>query len=306
LGAADTAYTRAVTRKSIVAAVARAMVPGCKYDTMPILAGPQGLGKSTLLRLLGRRWFSDSLQTFEGKEASEMLQGIWINEIGELAGMSKVEVNAVKQFLSRTEDIYRAPFARRTQTFPRRCVFFGTTNNDEFLRDATGNRRFWPVDVGVQQPTKSVFGQLEAEVDQIWAEAFVYWQAGEPLYLSGELEEEAKRQQEQHRETDPREGIIREFVERRVPVGWEKRTLGERRMYWAGEFERGNVETVERDRICAAEVWCECLGGDLKSMRRADVVAINAVIERIPGWQKYNNAYRFGPYGSVKGGYIRR
>ncbi len=306
LGAADTPYTRAVTRKSIVAAVARAMVPGCKYDTMPILTGPQGLGKSTLLRLLGRRWFSDSLQTFEGKEASEMLQGIWINEIGELAGMSKVEVNAVKQFLSRTEDIYRAPFARRTQTYPRRCVFFGTTNNDEFLRDATGNRRFWPVDVGVQQPIKSVFVQLEAEVDQIWAEAFVYWQAGEPLYLSGELEEEAKRQQEQHRETDPREGIIREFVERRVPVGWEKRTLGERRMYWAGDFERGNVETVERDRICAAEVWCECLGGDLKQLRRADVLAINAVLERIPGWKKYNNAYRFGPYGSVKGGYVRQ
>lgn len=305
LGAADTAYTRAVTRKSIVAAVARAMVPGCKYDTMPILTGPQGLGKSTLLRLLGRRWFSDSLQTFEGKEASEMLQGIWINEIGELAGMSKVEVNAVKQFLSRTEDIYRAPFARRTQTFPRRCVFFGTTNNDEFLRDATGNRRFWPVDVGVQQPTKSVFGQLEAEVDQIWAEAFVYWQAGEPLYLSGELEEEAKRQQEQHRETDPREGIIREFVERRVPVGWEKRTLGERRMYWAGDFERGNVETVERDRICAAEVWCECLGGDLKNMRRADTVAINAILERIPGWKKHNDVYRYGCYGRVKGGFIR-
>ncbi|ELK38880.1 phage-like protein, partial [Brevibacillus agri BAB-2500] len=102
LGAKDSAYTRAVSRKSLVAAVARAMTPGCKYDYMPILAGPQGLGKSTFLRLLGRRWYSDSLQTFEGKEASEMIQGVWINEIGELTGMSKSEANAVKQFLSRT------------------------------------------------------------------------------------------------------------------------------------------------------------------------------------------------------------
>ena len=305
LGTADTPYTRAVARKSLVAAVARVMQPGCKYDYMPILAGPQGIGKSTLLRILGRRWFSDSLQTFEGKEASEMLQGIWINEIGELAGMSKAEINAVKQFLSRTEDIYRAPFARRTQVFPRRCVFFGTTNNDEFLRDTTGNRRFWPIDVGLQAPKKDVFSQLEQEVDQIWAEAVMYWRAGEPLYLTGDVAEEALRQQEQHRETDPREGIIREFVERRVPVGWEKRSIADRRLYWTGEFERGNVETVERDRICAAEVWCEALGGDLKQLRRSDVMAINAVIERIPGWKKYNNAYRFGPYGSIKGGYIR-
>src|SRR5690606_10347232 len=156
LGAEDTPYVRAVARKSLVAAVARVMRPGCKYDYMPILAGPQGIGKSTLLKTLGKKWFSDSLQTFEGKEASELVQGVWIIEVGELAGMSKSEVNAVKQFLSKTEDIYRMPYGRRTQAFPRRCVFFGTTNNDEFLRDPTGNRRFWPVDVGIRQPSKSV------------------------------------------------------------------------------------------------------------------------------------------------------
>ncbi|ELK38796.1 hypothetical protein D478_27831, partial [Brevibacillus agri BAB-2500] len=217
-------------------------------------------------------------------EASEMIQGVWINEIGELTGMSKSEANAVKQFLSRTEDIYREPFGRRTSNYPRRCVFFGTTNDSEFLKDRTGNRRFWPVDVGLQPPTKSVFTQLEDEVPQIYAEAFVYWQLGEPLYLSGQAEAEAQEQQEIHRESSAKEGVIREFVERRVPVGWEKRSLSERRMYWAGDFARGDVETVERDRICAAEVWCECLGGDLKYMKRSDALEINGILSMIPGW----------------------
>jgi putative DNA primase/helicase len=145
LGAKDTAYTRAVMRKSLTAAVARAMEPGCKYDYMPILVGPQGIGKSTFLRYLGRQWFSDSLQTFEGKEASEMIQGIWINEIGELSGFNRSETNAVKQFLSKTEDVYREPFGKRTNPYPRHCVFFGTTNDVEFLKDSTGNRRLMKV-----------------------------------------------------------------------------------------------------------------------------------------------------------------
>ncbi|MEW6663044.1 MAG: VapE domain-containing protein [Bacillota bacterium] len=301
LGALDTPYTRAVIRKSLTAAVARVMIPGCKYDFMPIFAGPQGIGKSTFLRLLGRRWYSDSLTIFEGKEASEMLQGVWINELGELNGLSRSETNAVKQFLSRTEDIYREPYGRRTGVYPRRCVFFGTTNDSEFLKDRTGNRRFWPVDVGVQPATKKIFVELEDEVDQIWAEAFCRWQAGEGLYLTGEVESEAIEQQEAHRETNAKEGIIREFVERRVPVDWEKRTLGERRLYWSGEFGRDPGETVERDRICAAEVWCECLGGDLKYMKRADTMEINSILAIIPGWKRSNGMYRFGCYGHQRG-----
>ncbi|MFZ5645797.1 MAG: VapE domain-containing protein [Bacillota bacterium] len=301
LGAKDSPYTRAVIRKSLTAAVARVMTPGCKYDYMPIFTGPQGLGKSTFLRLLGRRWYSDSLQTFEGKEASEMLQGVWINELGELNGLSKSETNAVKQFLSRAEDIFRVPYGRRTSNYPRRCVFFGTTNDSEFLKDRTGNRRFWPVNVGVQPVTKNVFTQLEDEVNQIWAEVFCYWQLGEQLYLTGAAEEEAKVQQEIHRESDPREGLIREFVERPVPVDWEKRTLSERKLYWSGEFGRDTCGTIERDRICAAEVWCECLGGDLKYMKRTDSLAINSILSCIPGWKKHTSTFRFGCYGIQKG-----
>lgn len=303
LGAEDNIYTRAVSRKSMVAAVARVMDPGCKYDYMPILSGPQGIGKSTFLRLLGRKWYSDSLQTFEGKEAAEMIQGVWINELGELNGLTRSETNAVKQFLSRTEDIYREPYGRRTNIYPRKCVFFGTTNDAEFLKDMTGNRRFWPVDVGLQKPTKDIFSDLENEVDQIWAEAFMYWQLGESLYLTGEAEEIALQEQEAHRESNTKEGIIQEFIERPTPVNWSNRGLAERRMYWSGEFAKNQTEkTIPRDKICAAEVWCECFNKDISFMRRAETLEINNILSRIPGWKKDKNGRQFGkPYGLQRG-----
>jgi len=301
LGAEDNVYTRAVARKSLTAAVARVMMPGVKYDYMPILVGPQGIGKSTLLRTLGKRWFSDSLQVFEGREASEMLQGVWINEIGELAGFSKAEVSAIKQFLSRSEDIYREPYGRRTCVYPRRCVFFGTTNDSEFLRDRTGNRRFWPVDVWRQKPTKDIFRDLPGEVDQIWAEAVVRWRIGEPLYLSGEAAEIALQEQESHKESNTKEGLIREFLERPIPLDWDKRTISERRMYWLDGFARESGETFKRTKVCALEIWVECLGGDPKNMKQADTREINSIIENIPGWIRTPNGARFGPYGLQRG-----
>ncbi|MGI4199068.1 VapE domain-containing protein, partial [Klebsiella pneumoniae] len=170
-----------------------------------------------------------------------------------------------------------------------------------FLKDRTGNRRFWPIDVGIQQPVKNVFQQLEAEAPQIFAEAFLYWQMGEPLYLTGEAEREARVQQEIHRESSAKEGIIREFVERRVPVGWEKKDIGERRLYWSGEFGKDTADTVERDRICAAEIWVECFGGDIKYMKRGDSIEITNILADIPGWKRHNSTMRFGPYGIQKG-----
>jgi putative DNA primase/helicase len=299
LGALDSFYIRATTRKSIVAMVARAMNPGCKYDYMPIIAGPQGIGKSTFLSILGHHWYSDSLQTFEGKEASEMIQGVWLNEVGELTGMSKSETNSIKQFLSRREDIYREPFGRRTKAFPRRCVFFGTTNDSEFLKDRTGNRRFWPIDVGQQDPIKSVFEHLEGEAPQILAEAFVYWQLGEPLYLTGKALEESKEQQENHRESNVKEGIILEFINRPVPIEWDRRDVSERRLYWSGEFGRIQTETEVRERICAAEIWVECFGSDIKFMKQMDTREINGILASLTGWESYRG--RFGPYNHQRG-----
>lgn len=148
LGASDTPYTRAATRKTLCAAVSRVRNPGVKFDTMLVLNGPQGIGKSTLIAKLAGEWFSDSLSLGDTKDktAAEKLQGYWILEIGELAGLRKAEVETLRSFLSRQNDIYRASFGHRVTPHPRQCVFFGTTNAETgYLRDTTGNRRFWPV-----------------------------------------------------------------------------------------------------------------------------------------------------------------
>lgn len=302
LGAEDNAYTRAVIRKSLCAAVARAMDGGVKYDCMPIFTGPQGIGKSTFLAILGKDWFSDSLTTFEGKDAAELIQGTWINEVGELTAMTKQETNAVKQFLSKTHDIYRAAYGRNTQKYPRRCVFFGTSNEDEFLKDATGNRRFWPVDVGVRPAKKSVWNQLPLEVDQVWAEAYVRWSLGEPLYLPKELEDLAAEQQEGHRERSGKEGLVREFLERKVPENWDSLDLTQRRQFWNGNLKLPDgVALTQREKVCATEVWVECLGGDPKYLKRTESMELNHILLGIRGWKRNKSGRRYGPYGVQRG-----
>lgn len=302
LGAKDTAYNRAITRKVFVAAVARAMTPGCKYDNMVILAGPQGIGKSTLLDKMSRGWFNDSIRTFEGKEASELLQGVWLVEVSELDAFRRTDVSRIKQFLSLRADRFRAAYGRNVKELPRTCIFFGTTNTAEYLQDTTGNRRFWPIDTGEQRHTKSVWRDLDPEIDQLWAEAYVRWQAGEPLYLTGAIEEAAKAKQEEHREASSREGIVREFMERPVPDDWSKWPLDKRRMFWGGvTMGSDSPHLVPRDRICALEVWCEAFGGSVKEMKNTDTRELNAIMAATPGWQKTGGTLRFGPYGAQRG-----
>ena len=302
LGAEDNGYTRAVMRKSLCAAVARAVTGGVKYDYMPIFTGPQGIGKSTFLRILGKDWFSDSLTSFEGKEAAELIQGTWINEVGELTAMTKQETNAVKQFLSKTDDIYRAAYGRRTNKYPRRCVFFGTSNEEEFLKDMTGNRRFWPVDVGVHPAKKSVWQDLPQEVDQIWAEAYTYWILGEPLYMTKEEEQLAEEMQESHREASGKEGLIREFLERLIPTNWNQLSLSSRRQYFAGNLRLPEgTELVKRDKVCAIEVWTECFNGEVRFMKKTDSMEINSILASMKGWKRNKNVRRYGPHGVQKG-----
>ena len=300
LGAEDTAYTRAVMRKSLCAAVARAIEGGVKYDYMPIFTGPQGIGKSTFLNILGKAWFSDSLTSFEGKEAAELIQGTWINEVGELTAMSKQETSAVKQFLSKREDIYRAAYGRRTERHPRRCVFFGTSNDREFLKDTTGNRRFWPVDVGVHPAIKSIWNDLPEEVDQIWAEAYMYWALGEQLHLTKDIEDMAYEQQESHRETSGKEGLISEYLAKPVPKNWDQMDIPARKMFLAGGGV-GDVELVPREKTCAVEIWVECFGGEPKYLKRADSTEINNILSGLKGWKRNKNVRRYGPYGTQKG-----
>lgn len=302
LGAEDNGYTRAVMRKSLCAAVARAVTGGVKYDYMPIFTGPQGIGKSTFLRILGKDWFSDSLTSFEGKEAAELIQGTWINEVGELTAMTKQETNAVKQFLSKTDDIYRAAYGRRTNKYPRRCVFFGTSNEEEFLKDMTGNRRFWPVDVGIHPAKKSVWQDLPQEVDQIWAEAYTYWMLGEPLYMTKEEEQLAEEMQESHREASGKEGLIREFLNRKIPENWDALSVAQRKQFFAGGLHLPEgTDLVERSKVCAMEIWVECFNGDVKYLKKTDSMEINSILASIKGWKRNKSMRRYGPHGAQKG-----
>ena len=300
-GADDNDYTKEVAKKSFVAAVARVMQPGIKFDNMVIISGAQGIGKSTFFSYLGKDWFSDSLVTFEGKEAAELIQGRWLIEVGELSGMTKSETNTVKQFLSKTDDIYREAYGRRTAQFPRKCVFFGTTNDTEYLKDPTGGRRFWPVDANAKKATKSVFTDLPTEVDNIWAEAFVFWQLGEPLYLSKNVEKMARKQQEDHREVSAKAGTVMEFINKRIPIDWDSYTLDQRRAYWSFDYKsyRGNL--TKRDRVCAAEVWTECFNKEISTSKRQDIMEINGILRGMEELTYNKKSMRFGCHGIQRG-----
>ena len=214
LGADDNAYTRAVTRKTICAGVARIKQPGIKFDYIPVLNGPQGIGKSTLIERLGGEWYSDSLSLTDmnDKTAAEKLQGYWILEIGELAGMKKADIDKVKAFISRQDDKYRASFGRRVTPHPRQCIFFGTTNSQNgYLRDITGNRRFWTVKTPGTGRLKP-WQLTKEDVRQVWAEALVLVERGEKLYLDSDLEAQSQVEQSAAMEQDDREGLVTAYL----------------------------------------------------------------------------------------------
>ncbi|MNO32452.1 Virulence-associated protein E [compost metagenome] len=281
-GAEDTHYTRQVTRKILIAAVARIYDPGCKFDEMLVLVGKQGTGKSSLLAKLGGRWFSDSLKSFENKEAGEHLQNGWLFEIGEMHAMKKAEVESVKAFLSKTEDRYRVAYDRQVSEFPRKCVFFGTTNNMDFLTDDTGNRRFWPVDIHKDRAKYDQWTHLTDDVvRQIWAEALTYYRAGETLTLDSRARAEAEAQQQEHYESDPREGTIREWLESEI------------------DDEMGRPTGQKRQRVCAAQVWVECLNKRIGDLTKWESRVICGVLRNAPGWAEKRGRVRMDGYGYV-------
>ena len=299
LGAEDTRYTRAVTRKMFVAAVTRCFRPGCKFDQICILTGLQGIGKSLLLSRMGKDWFNDSITSFDGKEARENLRGVWVVEIGELTAFSRSESEAAKQFLSQTEDRYRAAYGRRTVQYPRRCVFFGTSNTMDFLRDSTGNRRFWPIDCSFSRQKKSVFHDLTPEtVDQLWAEAVARFDAGEALTLDTETHAAAIAEQQAHMERDPWAGQIADFLERPLPLDWAKRSIDERVSYWENGATPGAETAVEpRASVCINELWRECIDHTGRELDRIQSKRISAILASLPGWANLKNSRRCGPYG---------
>ena len=301
-GAEDSIYTREAIRKMLTAAVARVMRPGVKFDLVLTLVGAQGTGKSTFVKMLGREWFSDTFITVQGKEALEQIQGAWLIEMAELAGIRKAEVEAIKHFISKSEDVFRKAYGHITETYKRQCIFFGTTNNLDFLRDPSGNRRFLPVDIYPQRAYKDVWLDLPDEVDQIWAEAVKAYEAGEQLYLSREAELIARREQAFHSEVDERRGLIEKYLERELPASWDKLDLGTRRMYLSDDAEQGEIK---RHEVCVAELWCECLGKSREDMSRYNTKELNDIMRSLDGWV-YSSSTRYFPLYGKQRYYARR
>ena len=301
-GAFDNVYTREAMRKMLVGAVARIFNPGVKFDLVLTLVGnKQGTGKSTFIDKIGKDWFSDSFHTVQGKEAFEQLQGAWLIEMAELSGVRKSEVEAIKHFITKREDTYRPAYGRIVETYKRQCVFFATTNEKDFLRDPSGNRRFMPIDVNEDQIKKSSLDEnnlTEEEINQIWAEAVALYRGGEKLYLSPEAEEIAKQEQKNHSYTDDRQGLIEEYLEKLLPANWDKLDLHERRVFLHDPLSKKGE--IKRQFVCMAEIWCECLNKEKSEMNRYNTREINEILRSLEGWEQSNSTKNFKNYGKQK------
>lgn len=290
LHAEDTELNRAMTRKAFTACVARAFEPGCKFDNMLILQGPQGVGKSVLLRTMGGGWFSDSVSKLDNsKEAMESITGAWIVEIGELVGLKTAELENAKTFLSKNADEYRKAYGRESTRIPRQCVFFGTTNEEAFCKGDTGNRRYWIVPI--TRTDCMDFKKLEAERDQVWAEAVVRYKAHEPLYLPAELEKASRERQDEFNinQSNPLEGSLLGYLGKPVPADWDNWSLVKRQQYYSDPGEAKDAFTsmlVERRIMTKVGFICECL-----NMRMTDksylstAHKVGKIMRRLDDWK---------------------
>lgn len=296
LGAEDTEYTRAVTRKWFVGAVARAMIPGVKFDNMIVLVGNQGIGKSFLGAKLGRSWYSDTLFTVQGKDAYDQLKGSWIIEMSELSAMKKAEVESTKMFISKQEDTYRAAYNRHTQAFKRQCVFYGTTNDDAFLRDYTGNRRFWPIGCDKANALYDVFDITTEDVDQVWAEATALFNKGETLYLTAAQSQLATEEQSKYVADDPRIAEIAEYLDMPLPSNWKDLDKTARRNYVQGYTKLDDSDGgILRDSVSVAEIAYELYGIEhLPAFQSRD---LHMVMRSVEGWTKSKSKRKRTVYG---------
>jgi putative DNA primase/helicase len=274
-GVEDTAYARAVARKFIVGAVARVMNPGCKFDSVLTLEGHQGAGKSTFARILASdEFFTDNVSGDLGHaDAAQSLQGRWIVELAELDGLRRSEATTVKAFLSRTVDRARFAYERHAADYPRQCVFIATTNEGGFLRDPTGNRRYWPVKVGHVR-----LDDLRATRDQLWAEAMTAYQAGESLTLPEELWPAAAAQQNERYAPDPWEETINAYLNGEPP------------------------HHPLRDRVHSSELLTRALGKLTAQQGTADSSRLKNLMTHRLGWE-YRASLRVN--GAVSSGYVR-
>lgn len=296
LNAEDSAYVRAVTHKTLVAAVARVMEPGCKFDYMLVLNGPQGIGKSSLIARLAKKWFSDSLrlQDTRDKTAAEKLNTAWIHEFGELAGLGKIDSSTLKSFLSASADDYRPSYGRQVIHRKRQCIFFGSTNAEEgFLRDETGGRRFWPVEVH-GEPGVVKWKLSEDDIDKIWAEAYYYYKTEgvNSLHLEGEVLKAAQEQQRESLEADPREEMVRAYLDMLVPKEWDRMSKEDRENFINGLSNVAEDELVPVEHVSYEMIWRECFREKESRLDNKGRAEIKRILDRI-GWVRSDKWARF-------------
>jgi len=290
-GAADNAYVRAVARKTMIGAVARIMEPGIKFDNVLVLVGAQGAGKSTFINKLGGAWYSDNFGRLDGKDCMENIQGVWIMEIGELAGLKRAEIEVIKHFISKQVDQYRPAYGRKVAVFPRQCVFIGSTNNDDFMQDQTGGRRFWPV--RVEMAADRVFAMTDADVAGLWAEAVAAWRMGERPYLDPAVEEMARVVQSDHTERDMWLEPVKKYLDTWLPEGWEDMNIYDRRAYLRGDPDQP-VGVRPRDKVTGFEIWRECLDGDKDKLSTVNGRRIAQIIRGLGDWKMADRKARIG------------
>ncbi|MFA7460160.1 MAG: VapE domain-containing protein [Trueperaceae bacterium] len=287
-GAKDTPYVRAIGAKALIAAVRRVRQPGCKFDNVVVLeSAEQGRGKSTFIKLLAPNedWFAEpaTLSNVESKDAPLALEGKWIIEMGEMSALSKSAVESMKAFVSCAVDRIRRPYGRLVEDLPRQCIFMGTTNRDDYLKDPTGNRRFWPVTVGTDGLLD--LEALVADRDQLWAEAAVREVQGESLFLPQELWAEAAAEQSDRVTEDPWADVLRDFLDGIGPDG----RLG---------------PTGPIDRAHSSALLSDALGIRASEQTPADSQRLKLVMTRTLGWVHKKNL-RAGPEGKQGRGYER-
>lgn len=306
LGADDNELNRALTRLQFVAAAARVYRPGVKFDEALVLQGPEGCGKSTLIDVMGGEWYSASLFTVEGKEAIEALAGVWLIELAELAALGKSEVTSIKNFLSKRSDRMRPAYGRTVEEHARQCVFFGTTNEETFLRGNTGNRRFNII--RVRPELKKIAGfvgeTLPPMRDQYWSEAATIWTKEQPkLVLPPALLAEARNRQEEANELNdnPLAPLLEVFLDIPLPSGWEFIGHADRRQYFNG-FRAGSDNALcrQRERVCTAEFLREYMGlSPTDRGYQAQARAVSALLNRLPDWQLCERRRKHPLYGTV-------
>lgn len=313
LGAEDNHYTRTITKKWLTGLVARAYEPGVKFEIVPILEGSQGIGKSTAGKALYPDKFNDTLAGMgKQKDDYQQLQGSWIVEVAELSAMKKTDIEGIKNFISAQSDTYRNSYGRYALPHLRKCVFIGTTNQTDYLKDATGERRFYPIKCGVNKAAKNVWEPDEQDILQILAEAKTWYDNGEPLYLDRETMAEAKKHQEEAKTVDPMKEAIEDYINMLVPTNWSDLTTYTKRSFLQCDGKtdswKNNPCDDEREpmkqttyREIMAVVFDKTVDRYLTGRTNSEARRIKLIMDNMDGWE----AKRIRINGKQPHGYVR-